>query len=400
VITAAQLRDDLAGHPLRAYLDGVERFVAAYVAFPSEHELIAVALWVAHAQHVESFETSPILAVTSAEKRSGKTRLLDCLELLVPHPFRCVIPSEAVTYTVLSQRPRPTMLLDEADAIFGPRTAEKYEGLRAILNSGNRRGTPVLRVAMEGRTRTVEAFDVFGPKAIAGIGNLPDTVTDRAIPIRLKRRPPNEPVAKFRRRIAEAQVARLASMPQLDVPDVPDVPVPEELHDRAQDSWEPLLVIADLAGGKWPTAARAAAIVLSGEAEYELSTGMRLLSDIRDVFDERGTDHVSTTELLHDLHGLEDAPWAEWFGQPLSARGLAKLLGPYRVAPRQRRVGGQVTRGYFRAEFEDAWDRYVPGTGTGGTSGTLSTIGATHVTDAPPLDETAEELLLQLPEAD
>ncbi len=91
----------------------------------------------------------------------------------MPRPFRVVIPSEAVVYTVLAQRPRPTMLLDEADAIFGPRTAEKYEGLRAILNAGNRQGTPVLRVKLEGKRREVEAFDVFGPKAIAGIGNLP-----------------------------------------------------------------------------------------------------------------------------------------------------------------------------------------------------------------------------------
>src|SRR3954453_22249920 len=122
--------------------------------------------------------------------RSGKTRVLDCLEPLVPQPFRAVIPSEAVTYPVLSQPPRPTMLLDEADAIFGPKTSEKYEGLRAGLNSGNRQGTPVPRVKLEGHRRDVEWFDVYGPKAIAGIGDLPDTATDRSIPIRMKRRAP------------------------------------------------------------------------------------------------------------------------------------------------------------------------------------------------------------------
>jgi hypothetical protein len=62
---------------------------------------------------VDDFEVSPVLAITSAEMRSGKTRVLDCLELLVPHPFRVVTPSEAVVYTVLAQRPRRTMLLDD-----------------------------------------------------------------------------------------------------------------------------------------------------------------------------------------------------------------------------------------------------------------------------------------------
>src|SRR6476659_295728 len=124
--------------PLHEYLDAVHRFMCRYVAFPSEHEPVAIALWVAHAWLIESFEVSPILATPSAELRSGTTRTLDCLELLVPTPYRAVIPSEAVVYTVLSQRPRPTLLLDEADAIFGPRTAERYEGVRAVLNSGNR----------------------------------------------------------------------------------------------------------------------------------------------------------------------------------------------------------------------------------------------------------------------
>lgn len=365
---------------LDGYLVAVRRFLCRYIAFPSEYEPIAVALWVAHAHLAERFETSPILAVTSAEMRSGKTRVLEVLELLVPNPFRVVIPSEAVTYTVLSQRPRPTMLLDEADAIFGPRAAERYEGLRAILNSGNRRGSPVLRVKLEGKRREVEEFDVFGPKAVAGIGDLPATVADRSIPIRMKRRSSGEPITKFRRRQAEAEAASIA-YDLSATPLVTDVPVPEELPDRAADSWEPLLAIADAAGGAWPMQARLAATALSSEDQLPVSVGMRLLTDIRDAFGDE--DHVTTAELLRRLHDLEDAPWADWYGSPLSGRGLAKLLGPYRVTPMQRRVGGEKSRGYFRSEFEDAFRRYVPGTGTSGTSGTPEPAPTVTVPDVP-----------------
>lgn len=252
------LETAVASNPLAEYLSTIEAFCRRYVAFPSRHEPVAIALWVAHAHLVDQFETSPPLAITSAEMRSGKTRLLDVLELVVPHPFRVITPSEAVVYTVLAQRPRRTMLLDEADAIFGPRTAERYEGLRAILNAGNRQGTPVLRVKLEGRRREVDEFDVFGPKAIAGIGKMPDTVADRSIPIRLKRRAPGETVARFRTRLAKAEAAELPSLP-LDVPLGTDGTlgtVPDELNDRAADSWEPLLAIADAAGGRWPTRAR------------------------------------------------------------------------------------------------------------------------------------------------
>lgn len=95
------------------------------------------------------------------------------MEVLVPSPFRVVIPSEAVVYTVLSQRPRPTLLLDEADAIFGPRTAERYEGVRAVLNSGNRTGTPVLRVKLDGKRREVAASTCLARR------RLPASVTYR-----------------------------------------------------------------------------------------------------------------------------------------------------------------------------------------------------------------------------
>jgi hypothetical protein len=323
---------------------------------------VAVALWTVHAFIPEHFETSPLLAITSAEMRSGKTRLLNCLELLVPHPFRVVTPSEAVVYTVLSQRPRRTMLLDEADAIFGPRTAERYEGLRAILNAGNRQGTPVLRVKLEGRRREVDEFDVFGPKAIAGIGKLPDTVTDRAIPVRMKRRAPNETVARFRRRIAEAEAHRIpAFLPDEVDSDVTDVPVPDELNDRAADSWEPLLAIADAAGGMWPTRARLAAVALSADDEVEFSVGMRLLADIRGIFTDRNVEHLATAGLLDALHVLDEAPWSEWYGKPLTARGLSRLLEPYRVIPVRRRVGTSNLRGYFASDFADVWNRYLPG---------------------------------------
>jgi hypothetical protein len=376
---------------LPGYLAAVEAFARRYVAFPSEHEPVAVALWVAHAWIVERFETSPILSVTSAEMRSGKTRVLDLLALLVPQPFRVITPSEAIVYTVLAQRPRPTMLLDEADAIFGPRTAERYEGLRAILNSGNQQDTPVMRVKLEGRRREVDAFDVFGPKAVAGIGSLPTTVADRSIPIRMKRRMPDERIAKFRRRTAQAEATRLV-LEWSAVTLGTDVPVPDELNDRAADSWEPCLAIADAAGGSWPVRGRLAAIALSSDEDSTVSVGMRLLTDIRDVFGDES--HLTTAELLHRLHELEDAPWEDWYGKPLTGRGLAKLLGPYRVVPIKRRLDGGQSRGYFRSEFEDAWSRYVPGSvpsvpsvpaegyGTDGTDGT--------VPQAQPLNLSAE----------
>jgi hypothetical protein len=230
--------------------------------------------------------------------------------------------------------------------------------VRAILNAGNRAGTPVLRVKMDGGRR-VEAFDIFGPKAVAGIGDLPDTVSDRAIPIRLKRRSPSEPVAKFRRRAAQSEAMGITfdwnALGTLGT----DGTVPNELNDRAADSWEPLIWIADAAGGEWPRRARLAATSLCSEEAVALTLGDRLLGDIRNVFGD--ASYLPTADLLIGLYRLEEAPWSNWYGKPLTARSLADLLEPYRVGPKNPRVPGERrARGYCRDDFLDAWSRYLP----------------------------------------
>ena len=107
--------------------------------------------------------------------------------------------------------------------------------------------------------------------------------------------------------------------------------MPAGLDDRAEDVWEALLAIADLAGGDWPARARKAARVLSEEAAEDDADGMRLLADLRDVFGD--ADKRCTETILAALHGIAEAPWGDWSGQALNARDLAKLLKPYGVGP-------------------------------------------------------------------
>jgi hypothetical protein len=292
--------------------------------------------------------------------------------------------------------PPPTLLLDEVDAIFNPKNGNT-EGLRALLNAGNRPGTKVPRCV--GPSQKLTDFSVFCPKALAGIRDLPDTVADRAIPIRLKRRAPHEPVERFRRREAEeaadALYEWLRSWGERHVPVLAEArpDLPDEIDDRAWDFWEPLFAIADLAKGDWSQKARAAAIALSGsETRDDSSAGVRLLADVRAIFGRRGTDRIASTALVADLHEIEEAPWGEWYGKPITTHGVAKLLSPFDIRPRTVRLDDETTaRGYRLDQLEEAFARYLPVSNRNNNTtqqpcGFAATSEASHVTEENSLD--------------
>ena len=79
--------------------------------------------------------------------------------------------------------------------------------------------------------------------------------------------------------MASAQVTSGDGFPDDAVAEVADFP--EGLSDRAEDSWEPLLIIAEAAGGRWPERARAATQALSTEEDTTQSRGIDLLGDVR-----------------------------------------------------------------------------------------------------------------------
>ena len=137
---------------------------------------------------------------------------------------------------------------------------------------------------------------------------------------------------------------------------------PEGLSDRAQDAWEPLLAIADLASGDWPDRARRAAVALSGNRDVdEEEIGVRLLAALRSAFEESATNKITSQCFLDHLHAQADEPWADWSrGNPISATKVAVLLRPFELKSKKIRIGDQTPRGYEWLDCEDAFLRYLP----------------------------------------
>ena len=341
-------------------LDEIRRHLTRYVVLPSDQAADAVALWVMATHAQPSWEHATRLAVISPEKRCGKSRLLDIIEALARNPLMTVNISSAALVRCITEDDPPTLLLDEADTVLRGRAADQNEDLRGILNGGYQRGRAYRR--WDATARRMETCPTFAMAALASIGDLPDTIMDRSVVVRMRRRAPGETLTPFRTRRDVPPLRQLAARItrwgdtnraklQAHMPDLPP-----GVDDRAFDIWEPLVSVADHAGEMWPRRARAAALWFAAEAaeDIEVSLGVRLLGDIRDLFTDFTVSFMGSTDLVARLKKLDESPWYE---RDLTVRRLALMLADFRVHPGHN--DARTARGYRLASFADAFERYL-----------------------------------------
>jgi hypothetical protein len=349
---------------LSSVLTRVRVFIRRFVVLSSE-QATALTLWAAHTHAIDAAECTPYLHATSATKRAGKTRLLETMEPIVARPWFTGRTSAAALVRKIDAI-TPSLLFDEADATFAGEK-EFAETFRGILNTGYRRSGKATVCTGKG-TFVVQDFRTFCPKLIAGIGRLPDTVADRSIPIALRRRTRDERCERWRARDGRLEGAPLhdalaaVMAPLLERLTDARPALPPELSDRQADVWEPLLAIAEAAGGEWPTLAATAATALSASAEDD-DIAVDLLADIRDFMKENPAgEWIRTAALLEHLVALEDRAWATWRKgeKPLTSHGLRRLLKPFGIHPDRFTDAGVQARGYRRDALADAGARYLP----------------------------------------
>jgi hypothetical protein len=350
---------------LRDVLAFFERHLAA-----SDETRVVLAVWAAHTHaffekgNEASFGTTPYLHITSAEVNSGKSRVLELLDLLCRKTIRTSSISLAATFRAIDKL-KPTLLLDEVDNLLADRMARGE--LLGILNDGYRRGGKAIRMGGKNYTE-VEEFEVFCPKAFAGLRELPTVaLKSRCLRLEVKPRKLDEPGGGFifedEQDAGHALRDRLGDWTEL-VCDELRGRRPERIAGVSDRTWEcvrPLVVIADAAGGEWPERLRAAVVALVAEsADGARSSGVRLLADIWRVFGASGREDFTKAELLDALRALEDAPYAEW--ADFNTNRLSRKLRRYGI-PSNATVhdgSGKSHRGWKREHFAEAWERWVP----------------------------------------
>jgi Protein of unknown function (DUF3631) len=350
-------------------LDSAAKFYAAHVVLPPG-AADAMALWSAHCHCFQLFAFTPRLHFKARHHNSGKSTAMSLVRRVVPKQFSTVTVSSAFLFRVIN-RDKPTFMLDEIDTYL-----PGNEDLRGILNGGVTAGGGVGRCV--GDNQEPRWFRCHCPVALAGIGDMPVTIEDRAIRINMKRRMPDEEMREIDEATDRRGLELHRKMVRWTVDNIEALreaqPVMEGLINRAADRWRALYAVAQVAGGDWPRRAQEAMRALTDVKDVQTSLGITLLEDIRlafhDWFDEQNENRIAkpsvdltSHDLVTRLNAMLGHPWAELPDsrppRALTQPHLAQMLREqFEIEPR-RNIGPQRLKGYRMTDFTPAFDRYL-----------------------------------------
>ena len=350
-----------------ALLSDLRDLINRYVVLP-DMAAETLALWVVHTHAFTLREVTTYIGVVSPEKRCGKTTLLDLLRSLAHEAVAAANISPPALFRVIEEE-QPTLIIDEADTFL-----QNRDEMAGILNAGYRKGNSYVVRVGDGKLRKGAAgsskagsqlarYSCWCPKVMAAIGHLPDTLADRCIVITMQRKMPGEKCERLRELDATEYRQRCADFvrghSEAIGPARPEIP--SKLNDRAADIWEPLLAIADLAGGGWPELARQAAEKLSTAYDDDVAPIGYLVQDIRNWLVAQDLDRIFCRNLVDALNAVHDRPWEDLRrGRKINEWWLGRLLSGLGVQSKAMRVNDTVAKGYTLTDIEAAFRRYVP----------------------------------------
>lgn len=332
----------------------------AHVIFGAAGDADCAALWIIGSNLMDVWRLWPRLLINSPTKACGKSTLLETIDAMAHRGFIVSNASPAAIFRAIEAW-MPTLLLDEADTWM-----RQNEELAGVLNSGHTRRTArVIRVAEVDGQHLPVAFSTWCPMAIAGIGTQRDTLMSRSVIISLRRKLPDERVARLPHDLhsqllrVRRQAARWAADNSVKLGAMSVEPPPCG-NDRLQDNFTPLWRIAAVLGGPWPDRLAAAYVAQATTDDDAEPAGIMMLRDIADIFASHRTDRIATTEVVMDLIALEDRPWSDWRnGRPVTAQSVAKQMKPFGIKAKVLKLNGTAARVYLRSEIDAAAARYT-----------------------------------------
>lgn len=342
-------------------LDEIKALLKEHV-YCQEDYYNAITLWIVFTWFIDVVNFSPILNIKSPQKRCGKSTLLEFLDKLTYRSFVVNNITPAAFFRLFDAH-RPTLLIDEADTYI-----HNNENFRSFINAGHKRGnSTVIRADTSGnKSLAPVTFNVWGAKAISGIGNLAPTIVDRSITIKLVRKSVKTKLKKVIHTKEEvfntikAKIYRLV-LDNHSIVKASEPLMPEYLNDRVRDNWEPLFAIADVTGGHWSKTIRDTAVNLSKNYIENEDVEITLLKTIKEYFQSNKTTKVHSYQLISFIVEDETSVLSTFnHHRPITPAQIASILKGFDIFPKNIRIGNVNKKGYEYDSFINVFDAYLP----------------------------------------
>jgi hypothetical protein len=353
-----------------------EDFITKYATLARDHYTLPLALWAACTHTWPTFDSLAYLVITAFVKRAGKTRLMELMAVVASNGRTFSPDSTASMFHALESDAKPTMFLDEAEKLN-----QEQHPAREFLNKGYKRGQTITRFI----GGEVTDFECYSPKCFVLIGDVYDTLRDRAMVVTMRRRTPVEAAQsdKFRMGMVsvEAEVIR-GALHELVVSKQSEIeaayanlPTLSFLNDRDEEILSPLFAMCRvLCPERWNELVRACV-----DMATEKTAPRRSFRDLLDAEEKKADDadaqilllrdmltltdgakHITSADLVERLKQIPTSPWRMFRGVGLTMQDIAYLLDSMNIHPKPIRVKSgkaatkAIARGYLRSDLHAA----------------------------------------------
>jgi hypothetical protein len=353
----------------------IEKYIATYATLAADYYLLPLVLWTIGTHAWIEFDAFPYLVITAYTKRAGKTRLMELLSFLSANGRTYSAGSPASMFRDIAEV-HPAMFIDEAEQLN-----QENHPARELLNKGYRKGQTITRVI----GNEVVEFDTYCPKCFVLIGDVYDTLKDRAMQVVMRRRTPVEAAnsAQFRLATAKGEGVGIRIIISEEVEEkqaeikaeyMGGVKL-EFLNDRDEEIWQSLFALAKVFCPSRIEELTRSAVDMSTEKTAVKRTYRDLLQTEEKKADDAeaavlllrdmvaltdGKEHITSSKLVETLQAIPTAPWRKFRGKGLTMNDVSNLLDTMNVHPKVIRLKsrgkaatskGATARGYRRSDL-------------------------------------------------
>lgn len=321
-----QTASDVRPRPVYIALRELVDLFKKYISLQRESLATLAAFWILGTYCYEVFIYYGYLALRSATPRCGKSRMLKLISLFSKgNPPITTIPTAATLF----RSNRDVLILDEVDRLRN-QDKEAFGEVLAVLNFGFEKGGIVERTEKGKDGWVVKPYSVYGPKALAGIEGLADTLADRSFQIEMIRTNKRMPRLNVRKMAETANQIRRDFEGFMDAhePEIDEIylKLPDELaalstfDDRLQDVSEPILVLASCVDAALPDGQKSFLPEILDSLNHvagrrEVSTREKQLLGFIEIVEPKlngcGEVFIATSVLINAFSEREDLSWLE-----------------------------------------------------------------------------------------